>query len=141
MTMPGLINLDFADVQSVMSGMGNAIMGTGQASGEDRAIRAAEDALKNPLLGEVSVKSAKGMLVNITGGPDMTLFEVDKAAQRVTEEVEDETANIIFGSAYENSLAGTGENGAGGSIRVSIVATGIEELESMRTSGPGSRGK
>jgi cell division protein FtsZ len=132
MTMPGLINLDFADVQSVMSGMGNAIMGTGQASGEDRALRAAEDALQNPLLGQVSIKSAKGMLVNITGGPDMTLFEVDKAAQRVTEEVEDEHANIIFGSSYEASLAGTGENGAGGSIRVSIVATGIEDMESVK---------
>ena len=134
MTMPGLINLDFADVQSVMSGMGNAIMGTGQASGEDRALRAAEDALQNPLLGQVSIKSAKGMLVNITGGPDMTLFEVDKAAQRVTEEVEDEHANIIFGSSYEASLAGTGENGAGGSIRVSIVATGIEDMESVKES-------
>ena len=117
---------------SIHTGMGNAIMGTGQASGEDRAIRAAEDALRNPLLGEVSVKSAKGMLVNITGGPDMTLFEVDKAAQRVTEEVEDETANIIFGSSYESSLAGAGENGSGGSIRVSLVATGIEELEAMK---------
>lgn len=136
MTMPGLINLDFADVQSVMSGMGNAIMGTGQASGEDRALRAAEDALQNPLLGQVSIKSAKGMLVNITGGPDMTLFEVDKAAQRVTEEVEDEHANIIFGSAYEASLAGTKEDGAGGSIRVSIVATGIEETEAMKTNIP-----
>lgn len=134
MTMPGLINLDFADVQSVMSGMGNAIMGTGQATGEDRALRAAEDALQNPLLGQVSIKSAKGMLVNITGGPDMTLFEVDKAAQRVTEEVEDEHANIIFGSAYEASLGGSGENGAGGAIRVSIVATGIEETEAMKTS-------
>ena len=132
MTMPGLINLDFADVQSVMSGMGNAIMGTGQASGEDRALRAAEDALQNPLLGQVSIKSAKGMLVNITGGPDMTLFEVDKAAQRVTEEVEDEHANIIFGSSYEASLAGTGENGEGGSVRVSIVATGIEDMESVK---------
>lgn len=181
MTMPGLINLDFADVQSVMSGMGNAIMGTGQATGEDRALRAAEDALKNPLLGEarvmlcgmaccvacmahsrvyhrtdgpitisqpnpsssprnatkqVSIRSAKGMLVNITGGPDMTLHEVDQAAQRVTEEVEDETANIIFGSAYEASLAGPGENGAGGSLRVSIVATGIDELESVKPTLP-----
>jgi cell division protein FtsZ len=104
--------------------MGNAIMGTGQATGEDRALRAAEDALKNPLLGEVSIKTAKGMLVNITGGADMTLYEVDQAAQRVTEEVEDDTANIIFGSAYDNSMEG--------SIRVSIVATGIDELQNLQ---------
>ena len=81
MTNPGLINLDFADVQSVMSGMGNAMLGTGQAEGEGRALKAAEQALCNPLLGSVGVKSAKGMLVNITGGRDMTLFEVDAAAQ------------------------------------------------------------
>lgn len=85
---------------------------------------------------QVSIRTAKGMLVNITGGPDMTLHEVDQAAQRVTEEVEDETANIIFGSAYEASLAGEGENGAGGSIRVSIVATGIDELESVKPTLP-----
>lgn len=93
---------------------------------------------------QVSIKSAKGMLVNITGGPDMTLHEVDQAAQRVTEEVEDETANIIFGSAYEASLAGSGEGGAGGSIRVSIVATGIDDLESVKPMAaplPSSRGK
>ncbi|GMI16511.1 hypothetical protein TrLO_g12875 [Triparma laevis f. longispina] len=119
MTNPGLINLDFADVQSVMSGMGNAMLGTGQSSGEDRAIAAAEQALCNPLLGDMGVKSAKGMLVNITGGKDMTLFEVDAAAQKLIEEVEDENANIIFGSAYDHSLEG--------SIRVSVVATGIEE--------------
>lgn len=119
MVRPGLINLDFADVQSVMSGMGNAIMGTGQASGEDRAIRAAVDALKNPLLGgDLSIRSAKGMLVNITGGADLTLFEVDMAAQKVTAEVEDENANIIFGSSFDPSLEG--------SIRVSVVATGID---------------
>jgi len=118
MTNPGLINLDFADVQSVMSGMGNAMLGTGQSSGEDRAIAAAEQALCNPLLGNMGVKSAKGMLVNITGGNDMTLFEVDAAAQKLIEEVEDENANIIFGSAYDHTLEG--------SIRVSVVATGIE---------------
>ncbi|GMH89921.1 hypothetical protein TrVE_jg8001 [Triparma verrucosa] len=121
MTNPGLINLDFADVQSVMSGMGNAMLGTGQSSGEDRAIAAAEQALCNPLLGDMGVKSAKGMLVNITGGKDMTLFEVDAAAQKLIEEVEDENANIIFGSAYDHSLEG--------SIRVSVVATGIEETK------------
>lgn len=121
MTNPGLINLDFADVQSVMSGMGNAMLGTGQASGENRALEAAAQALCNPLLGTTGVKSAKGMLVNITGGKDMTLFEVDEAAQKLIEEVEDENANIIFGSAYDHSLEG--------SIRVSVVATGIEEDE------------
>jgi cell division protein FtsZ len=119
MVRPGLINLDFADVQAVMSGMGNALMGTGQAEGEDRAVRAAKDALRNPLLGgDISVKTAKGMLVNITGGSDLTLFEVDQAAQHITSEVEDENANIIFGSSYDPSLEG--------SIRVSVVATGID---------------
>lgn len=132
MTTPGLINLDFADVQSVMHGMGNAILGTGQASNEDasdgtyggesteRAIIAAQQALENPLLGEqMDIGTAKGMLVNITGGSDMTLFEVDRAAQCITERIVDENANIIFGSAYDDSLDG--------SIRVSVVATGIEE--------------
>ena len=108
MVRPGLINLDFADVQAVMSGMGNALMGTGQAEGENRAIRAASDALKNPLLGgDMSIKSAKGMLVNITGGEDVTLFEVDQAAQHVTNEIEDENANIIFGSSFDPSLQGS----------------------------------
>jgi cell division protein FtsZ len=115
-----LINLDFADVQSVMHGMGNALLGTGLASGENRAVEAAKMALDNPLLGnDMDISTAKGMLVNITGGKDMTLFEVDKAAQCVTERVLDESANIIFGSAYDESLAG--------SIRVSVVATGIDE--------------
>lgn len=120
MTSPGLINLDFADVQSVMHGMGNALLGTGLASGEDRAVEAAKMALDNPLLGsDMDISTAKGMLVNITGGKDMTLFEVDKAAQCVTERVQDESANIIFGSAYDESLEG--------SVRVSVVATGIDE--------------
>lgn len=119
MVRPGLINLDFADVKAVMSGMGNALMGTGQAEGEDRAVRAAKDALRNPLLGgDMSVKTAKGMLVNITGGTDLTLWEVDQCAQSITEEIEDEDANIIFGSSFDPSLEG--------SIRVSIVATGID---------------
>lgn len=129
MTTPGLINLDFADVQSVMHGMGNAMLGTGQAclgdedvlADEDRASIAAERALTNPLLGDdVDVGSAKGMLVNITGGRDMTLFEVDRAAQLVTERVRDPDANIIFGSAYDEGLEGC--------IRVSVVATGIEKM-------------
>jgi len=128
MVMPGMINLDFADVNSVMQGMGNAIMGTGVASGEDRALRAAEDALRNPLLGDLSVATAKGMLVNITGGPDMTLFEVDQAAQRITEEVDDQGANIIFGSAFDPSLDG--------SLRVSVVATGIDEAEGAAAAPP-----
>jgi len=119
MVRPGLINLDFADVRSVMSGMGNSIMGTGQAQGADRAVQAATDALKNPLLGsDASIKTAKGMLVNITGGADLTLFEVDQAAQHITGEIEDENANIIFGSSFDPTLEG--------SIRVSVVATGIE---------------
>ncbi|CAM9102736.1 unnamed protein product [Pylaiella littoralis] len=118
MVNPGLINLDFADVQSVMAGMGNAMMGTGEAEGEGRAIRAAEDALSNPLLGELSAKSAKGLLVNITGGEDLTLFEVDEAASRVTDEVDDSSANIIVGSTYDSGL--------NGSMRVSVVATGID---------------
>ena len=161
MTSPGLINLDFADVQSVMHGMGNALLGTGQAcndvdaivnpgvgktdSAEEgtvidgasgrsvsvdedgdgnldcRAIRAAKMALNNPLLGEgkMDVGSAKGMLVNITGGADMTLFEVDRAAEYITERVRDPDANIIFGSAYDSNLTGC--------LRVSVVATGIDE--------------
>jgi len=137
MTMPGLINLDFADVQSVMHGMGNAILGTGQAgilenynnenesnkNGNveyERSIEAAKQALNNPLLGDnMDIGTAKGMLVNITGGRDMTLWEVDRAAQCITEKVQDENANIIFGSAYDENLDGC--------IRVSVVATGINE--------------
>eukprot|EP00980_Cylindrotheca_fusiformis_P008282 scaffold1736_cov127-Cylindrotheca_fusiformis.AAC.96 len=121
MTSPGIINLDFADVQSVMADMGNAIMGTGVSNaGEDRAIKAAEQALGNPLLGDaLDISSAKGVLVNITGGKDMTLYEVDKAAQLITKQVTDDTANIIFGSTFDSSLEG--------SIRVSVVATGIEK--------------
>ena len=119
MVNPGFINLDFADVKTVMSGMGNAIMGTGQAKGENRAVQAAMDALKNPLLGgDLSVRTAKGMLVNITGGADLTLFEVDQAAQKITSELEDENANIIFGSSFDPNLEGC--------IRVSVVATGID---------------
>ncbi|OQR87595.1 cell division protein ftsZ [Achlya hypogyna] len=119
MVMPGLINLDFADVQSVMSRMGNAMMGSGEADGDNRALRAAEAALYNPLLGDISIRAAKGMLVNITGGPDMTLFEVDAAAERVTQEVEDPLANIIFGSSFDANMTGK--------IRVSVVATGIAD--------------
>ena len=116
MMMPGLINLDFADIKSIMEDKGKAIMGTGEAEGEDRAVKAAEQALSNPLLDDCSMYGAKGVLINITGGPDITLFEIDEAASRIKEEV-DEDANIIFGSSYDESLAGK--------IRVSIVATGI----------------
>ena len=117
MVVPGLINLDFADIRSVMSEMGKAMMGTGEAEGDDRARLAAEAAISNPLLDDVSMKGARGVLINITGGPDMTLFEVDEAANRIGEEVDAE-ANIIFGSALDASLEGR--------IRVSVVATGID---------------
>lgn len=117
MMMPGLINLDFADIKAIMEDKGKAIMGTGEAEGEDRAIKAAEQALANPLLDDCSMHGAKGVLINITGGSDITLFEIDEAASRIKEEV-DEDANIIFGSSFDETL--------GGKIRVSIVATGIE---------------
>src|SRR5882672_3848705 len=117
MVMPGLINLDFADIRTVMSEMGKAMMGTGEAEGDNRAIDAAQKAISNPLLDDVSMKGARGVLINITGGPDMTLFEVDEAANRIREEVDPE-ANIIFGSTFEEKLAGR--------MRISVVATGIE---------------
>ncbi|MCP4923538.1 MAG: cell division protein FtsZ [bacterium] len=117
MIMPGLINLDFADVRSVMSEMGKAMMGTGEAEGEGRAIAAAEAAISNPLLDDVSMKGARGILISITGGADLTLYEVDEAANRVRDEVDPE-ANIIFGSTFDDSLEGR--------MRVSVVATGIE---------------
>jgi cell division protein FtsZ len=124
MVMPGLINLDFADIRSVMSEMGKAMMGTGEAEGERRAIDAAEAAIANPLLDDTSMSGAKGVLINITAGKDITLFEVDEAANRIRDEVE-ESANIIFGSTFEESLEG--------SIRVSVVATGIEAVAGVRT--------
>jgi cell division protein FtsZ len=119
MVMPGLINLDFADIRSVMTEMGKAMMGTGEAEGESRAVTAAERAISNPLLDDVSMKGARGVLINITGGPDMTLFEVDEAATRIREEVDPE-ANIIFGSTFDQNLTGK--------IRISVVATGIEAV-------------
>ncbi|MFL6721374.1 MAG: cell division protein FtsZ [Sphingomonas sp.] len=117
MVMPGLINLDFADVRSVMSEMGKAMMGTGEADGDNRAIEAAEKAISNPLLDGVSMKGAKGVIISITGGDDMRLMEVDEAASHIKELV-DPDANIIWGSAFNNDL--------GGKIRVSVVASGIE---------------
>lgn len=117
MVKEGLINLDFADVRAVMRGMGKAMMGTGEASGEDRARHAAEAAIANPLLDDVSMQGARGLLISITGGPDLTLYEVDEAASRIREEV-DVDANIILGATYDPNLNGT--------IRVSVVATGTD---------------
>ncbi len=116
MIMPGLINLDFADIRAIMSEMGKAMMGTGEAEGERRALDAAEAAISNPLLDDVSLQGARGILINITGGYDMTLYEVDEAANRIREEVDPE-ANIIFGSTFDDRL--------NGKLRVSVVATGI----------------
>ena len=118
--MPGLINLDFADIKTVMSEMGKAMMGTGEAEGEERALRAAEAAISNPLLDDVSMKGARALLINITGGPDLTLLEADQAANRIRAEV-DPDANIIFGGCILENMEGR--------LRVSVVATGIEADE------------
>ncbi len=128
MVKEGLINLDFADVRAVMRGMGKAMMGTGEASGEDRARHAAEAAIANPLLDDVSMHGARGLLISITGGPDLTLYEVDEAASRIREEV-DQDANIILGATYDPEMTGT--------IRVAVVATGtdatmVQALEPMK---------
>jgi cell division protein FtsZ len=117
MVLPGLINLDFADVRTVMTEMGKAMMGTGEGTGEGRALMAAENAIQNPLLDEVTLKGAKAVLVNITGGLDMTLLEVDEAANAISGQVDPE-ANIIFGAAFDPSLEGM--------VRVSVVATGMD---------------
>jgi len=122
MVMPGLINLDFADVRSVMNEMGKAMMGTGEAEGEKRALEAAEAAISNPLLDDVSMKGAKGVLINITGGLDLGLYEVDEAANRVRSEV-DPDANIIVGSTFDERMEGQ--------MRVSVVATGIDVVENV----------
>jgi len=119
MVKPGLINLDFADIRAVMTEMGKAMMGTGEAEGPNRAIGAAEAAISNPLLDDVSMKGARGVLINITGGLDMTLFEVDEAANRIRSEVDPE-ANIIFGSTFDPTLEGK--------VRISVVATGIDGI-------------
>ncbi|GEQ98587.1 hypothetical protein JCM17844_22240 [Iodidimonas gelatinilytica] len=131
MVMPGLINLDFADVKTVMSEMGKAMMGTGEADGDRRAVEAAEAAISNPLLDEVSLKGAKGVIINITGGMDLTLFEVDEAAKHIRSQV-DEDANIIVGSAFNEAL--------NGQIRVSVVATGIagEDMQKPADAQPSS---
>jgi cell division protein FtsZ len=127
MVMPGLINLDFADIRAVMSEMGKAMMGTGEASGDRRALDAAEAAISNPLLDDISMKGAKGVLINITGSYDMTLFEVDEAANRIRSEV-DPDAFIIFGSTFDDSMEGR--------IRCSVVATGMEAAASVRQQPP-----
>jgi cell division protein FtsZ len=123
MVMPGLINLDFADVRCAMMEMGKAMMGTGEANGDRRAVEAAERAINNPLLDDISMKGAKGVIINITGGYDMTLFEVDEACNRIRDEV-DADANIIFGSTFDESLEGV--------MRVTVLATGIETEAARR---------
>src|ERR1700760_1062980 len=127
MVKEGLINLDFADVRAVMREMGKAMMGTGEAQGDKRALTAAEAAIANPLIDDSSMKGAKGLLISITGGKDLTLFEVDEAATRIREEV-DQDANIIVGATFDENLDGV--------IRVSVVATGIEQAAIMRNSAP-----
>lgn len=123
-TMPGLVNLDFADIRTIMTKMGKALMGTGEAEGENRAVTACQQAISNPLLDDVSIKGAKGVLVNMTGGPDMTLFEADLAVNTIKKEV-DPSANIIFGSAFNEDMKGK--------IRISVVATGIDEEQDRFT--------
>ena len=118
MVKEGLINLDFADVRSIMSEMGKAMMGTGEAAGDKRAVLAAEAAIANPLLDETSMRGARGLLISITGGNDLTLYEVDEAASRIRQEV-DEEANIILGATFDSALDGV--------VRVSVVATGIDQ--------------
>ena len=124
MLKPGIINLDFADIRSVMTEMGKAMMGTGEASGENRAILAAETAINNPLLEDTSLHGAKALIVNVTGGPELGFYEVDEAVQRIRKEI-DEDANLIFGSAIDQGLEGT--------IRVSVVATGIDSRAMQAT--------
>jgi len=130
MVRPGLINLDFADVRAVMDEMGKAMMGTGEATGEDRAVQAAEKAIANPLLDEISLNGARGVLINITGGYDLTLFELDEAANIIREKV-DPDANIIVGSTLDENM--------GGAIRVSVVATGIDVSKAAKQEPPVTR--
>ena len=130
MVKEGLINLDFADVRAVMREMGKAMMGTGEASGEKRALTAAEAAISNPLIDDASMKGARGLLISITGGKDLTLYEVDEAATRIREEV-DQDANIIVGATFDESLEGI--------IRVSVVATGIDNAGATRAPKPAGK--
>ena len=130
MVNPGVVNLDFADIRTVMAEMGKAMMGTGEAEGDDRAVKASEAAISNPLLEDTSMQGAKGVLINITGGHDLTLFEVDEAANRIRKEV-DEDANIIFGSSIDETMNGR--------IRVSVVATGIDAAVTVQAEAPPAR--
>jgi cell division protein FtsZ len=127
-TVPGLINLDFADVKSIMSGMGMALMGAGRASGENRAIEATQQAISSPLLEEATIQGARGVLINITGGPDLTLFEVN-AASSIIRESADEDANIIFGAVIDENL--------GDEMRITVIATGFDR-ESVAVASAGS---
>ncbi len=126
-TVPGLINLDFADVQTIMSDMGMALLGTGVASGENRAVEAAQKAISSPLLEESSFEHARGVLINITGGPDLTLFEVNEASS-IVKEVAHEDAHIIFGSAIDETMQGE--------LRVTVIATGFECRDDNRAPIP-----
>lgn len=132
MIMPGLINLDFADVRTIMKGMGTAMMGMGEGEGEGRALEAARSAIDNPLLDDVSMRGAKGVLINITGGYDMTLFELDEAANEIRREV-DEDANIILGSTFDAELEGR--------VRVSVVAAGVTSQDVAVTMSPSAPGR
>ncbi|MCU0882629.1 MAG: hypothetical protein MUF14_08195, partial [Hyphomonadaceae bacterium] len=127
MVNPGIINLDFADVRNVMSEMGKAMMGTGEAEGDNRAIKAAAEAISNPLLDDVSLKGARAVLVNICGGPDLTLYEMDEASNHIRDQV-DPDANIIIGSALDETLTGR--------VRVSVVATGIDATARVEEAAP-----
>ncbi|HKP35330.1 MAG TPA: cell division protein FtsZ [Pyrinomonadaceae bacterium] len=128
-TVPGFINLDFADVRTIMQGMGMALMGTGHARGENRAIEATQEAISSPLLEEASIKGAKGVLINITGGPDLTLFEVNEAATIVRQEA-DEDANIIFGHVIDESMADA--------MKITVIATGFQREPMTASMGAGA---
>ena len=127
-TVPGLINLDFADVKSIMSGMGMALMGAGRATGENRAIEATQQAISSPLLEEASIQGAKGVLINITGGPDLTLYEVN-AASSIIRESADEDANIIFGAVIDENMRDE--------MKITVIATGFDR-ESVAVASAGS---
>lgn len=131
MLRPGLINLDFADIRTAMQEMGKAMMGTGEASGDGRAIKAAESAINNPLLDDLSMKGARGVIINVTGGYDMTLFEADEACNRIRDEV-DPNANIIFGATFDENMDGV--------MRVSVVATGIDAALAQKAAGSSTGG-
>jgi cell division protein FtsZ len=125
--VPGLINLDFADVRTIMSGMGMALMGTGQGKGEHRALDAAQKAVASPLLDETSIEGARGILINFTGGPDLSIHEVEEAA-RIVQEAAHEEANIIFGAVLDESLRDE--------VRITVIATGFTERKEATSPGP-----